>query len=240
MLINGIHIKMIATKKTTGTNFGIKDYWRMLIKRGPKLPFYYFLNAHLFDIIYKTDTHAWLPKEEHILTPENFEHGVLYMSSWTSEIKYTFNKVITLIEHPNDYTFLDIGCGKGKVVLVWNQLLQLYGINQKVVGIDYYKPFINIAERNHNKIFSNIGNFLEADATKLSYDQFGKNLIVYLYNPFNETILKSVISALSNYNTFIIYNNPVHSKTIEHNGFHIIFEHHGFHQNCQTKIFKNT
>ena len=59
----------------------------MAKSRGLKLPIKYFLENHLFDIINRTDTHRWLPKEYYKENLNNIDHGVLYMSSWTSILK---------------------------------------------------------------------------------------------------------------------------------------------------------
>ena len=64
-------------------NFGLKDYYKMLIRRGACLPITYFLECHLFDLIRGTDTHTWFPKELEKDTnwSVNCKDGVFYMSS---------------------------------------------------------------------------------------------------------------------------------------------------------------
>lgn len=218
--------------------FGLPDYWRMLSKRGPRLPVLYFLNAHLFDLLHRTDTHVWLPKEQYASRPENFEHGVLYMSSWTREIKRSFHALRALAGDLGMFTFVDIGCGKGKVVLLWQKLLARSGIRQTVYGIDYYPPFIATARENSGKMFSHPGNFLYADATTLDYSRFGKKLVVYLYNPFGEVILRKVLQRLKNADVFVIYNNPVHADVFPEFGYELVYEHAGLYPNSQTKIFR--
>ena len=219
-------------------NFGFADYWRMLVKRGPRLPLSYFLNTHLFDILNKTDTHVWLPKEKFKNAPENFEHGVLYMSSWTSEVKRSFETLAALTRGSDDFTFIDIGSGKGKVVLLWKQLLARTRSRQRTIGIDYYDAFIKTSTLNHQKMFGGPGEFLLSDATKLRYSSFGKKLIVYLYNPFNAEILGKVLRQIDNEEVFVIYNNPVHAGLLLDHGFALVSDHNGWHPNCQTKIYK--
>lgn len=218
--------------------FGLTDYWRMLAKRGPRLPILYFLNAHLFDLQHRTDTHVWLPKDRYESRPENFEHGVLYMSSWTREIKRSFNALRELADDLDTFTFIDIGCGKGKVVLLWRKLLARSGIRQAVYGVDYYPPFIRIAQENSRKMFSHSGNFLHVDATTLDYSRFGKKLIVYLYNPFGEVILRKVLHGVKNEDVFVIYNNPVHASVLHEFDYELIYEHAGPYPNSQTRIFR--
>ena len=45
-----------------------------------------FFENHLFDIVYGTDTHKWLPVEDYDFSIKNLKHGVLYMASWTSVV----------------------------------------------------------------------------------------------------------------------------------------------------------
>lgn len=217
--------------------FGPIDYWRMLLKRGMRLPINYFLNAHLFDLIHKTDTHTWLPKEAHIEKPPNFQEGTFYMTSWSSEIRRSFDALLERDLLNEDYVFMDIGCGKGKVCLTW-QLLDEKNSNKKatIIGIDYYEPLIDIARKNHLRVFRTEGNYSVADATSFDFKNTKKRLVAYLYNPFSESILKKVADNFPS-NTIVIYNNPVHSNTLTECGFEIIYEHSGWHQNTQTLIF---
>lgn len=224
--------------KKSQARFGLADYGRMLVKRGPRLPISYFLNAHLFDLQNRTDTHVWLTKDRYESRPDNFEHGVLYMSSWTSEIKRSFNALLTLADNLNTFTFIDIGCGKGKVVLLWQRLLARSGIRQTVYGLDYYEPFIKISQENSRKMFSHPGNFLHADATAFDYSRFGNKLIIYLYHPFGETILRKVLERVQNEEVFIIYSNPVHASVLPEFGYELVYEHLGPYPISQTRIFR--
>lgn len=217
--------------------FGLGDYVRMFCKRGIKLPWFYFLNAHLFDLQHQTDTHFWLRKEHYDTQPENFEHGILYMCSWTSAIQRSFQSTRALLKDFGERTFVDIGCGKGKVLLVWGLLLRRYKLSQKIYGIDYYEPLLDYARLNHQKIFGSSGNFILADAAQLDYGQvFGHKLLIYLYNPFDAALLHKVMLRMAEMDVVIIYNNPVHQHVLIDLGFTVIDEHKGFHPNLQTVI----
>lgn len=219
-------------------NFGLPDYWRMFKKYGPRLPLAYFLEAHLFDLIHKTNTHMWLPKDCYGSKPENHDHGVHYMSSWTKEITKSFNILRMLVDDFSGFTFIDIGCGKGKVVLVWQKLLNKYKCKQNVFGIDYYEPLILLARSNHRVLFTGPGNFIWADATTVDFSCLGKKLIIYLYNPFDKNILGNVLQKLLSMDVFVIYNYPLHASTFLDHGFELIHHRSGFHPNSQTMIFR--
>lgn len=218
-------------------SFGLLDYLRMFLKRGVRLPTYYFINAHLFDLIHKTDTHAWLSKDFYIEKPNNINNGSLYMTSWTNEIKRSFNYLYNsnLLDIP--YVFIDIGCGKGKACLTWRLLEKKFLRHfNRIIGIDYYEPLINIAKNNFINLFKNDGEFYFTDATNFNYSIFPSRLIIYLYNPFDESILEKVLEKLPTC-TIIIYNNPVHLFLFDDFRFKEIYCHKGWHVNLNTNIF---
>ena len=97
----------------------------MYKKYGIRLPIDYFLENHLFDLINKVDTHKRVLKEDYVDKPENLEAGVMYMSSFKSIIFKSLNFIFNTETFFNEYDLIDIGCGKGKVLLVWNDFLRI-------------------------------------------------------------------------------------------------------------------
>ena len=218
--------------------FGARDYWRMFRKRGIRLPISYFLNAHLFDIVHKTDTHTWVPKEKYETRPPNFDAGVLYMTSWTSEIKRTYNFLLRNDFLSDDYVFLDLGCGKGKVCLLWRLLERNNGREvADIVGLDYYEPLVEVARANHRTMFNEVGNFVVSDVTYFDLTQFGKRMVVYAYNPFNAEIVANVANRL-NPGSLFIYSNPVHGDVFNCSDFEKVFDHPGWHPTAHTIVFE--
>jgi hypothetical protein len=222
--------------------FGLLDYWKMLKKRGPRLPLAYFAEAHLFDIINKTDTHRWIPDASDSDGIPNSEHGHIYMCSWTSEIVRSFRLVHAFLGASfTDYNFIDIGCGKGKVVLCWERQLDKLGIKQNVYGVDYNEKLLSIASRNHQIMFHSNGNFLCRDATKIeTLNLSNGQVIIYLFNPFNSIMLQRLLGSIQTFKSVLIYNNPEHSGIIENAGYKTISRHDGFHPCCQTIVYSNT
>ena len=219
----------------------MKNYWMMFSSRGLRLPISYFFECHLFDIIHRSDTHNWLPKEAYEQEPPNFENGFAYMSSWTKEIKQNFAVAEALLGSSfPEYAFLDVGCGKGKVVLVWEKEIRKKNYNQFVAGIDYYAEFIGIAKNNYHKIFGGHGNFLCEDATNMNLTEFGNKIILYMYNPFDDVMLRTFMKKLERMKVLLIYNNPIYENVLREHGFTIVHERKGFHPNQHTVIFTNT
>lgn len=224
------------------SRFGAADYWRMYKTRGIKLPVNYFFQAHLFDLVHGTDTHSSAVSKADPGRTDMVNGAPLYRCSWTSEIKLAFDVLRENIGAQfEDYCFIDIGCGKGKVVLAWAMLLRRAQARQQLVGIEYDEPFVEAARRNqhimglHDDIV-----FIHEDATKIDYSRFGKKIIVYLYNPFYEKVLRQVIARLDALQPIIVYNNPVYEEALCEAGYERVFEKRGWHPNAHTVILRKS
>ncbi len=222
----------------TQPRFGMRNYWRMMLRRGPRLPLYYFFNSHLFDLRHGTDTHVWLPKEYYDSRPANLDHGAMYMGSWTYEIERAFRMLIPYIDRPDQFAFVDVGCGKGKAMLVWQRLVNRHHIHQKVIGVDYYERLTQIAATNYKLLFGSAASLIVSDATAIDYASFGPRLIIYMFHPFDGWVMERVLAKAKVGETFVIYNNPVHADVFETCGYSLLAEHRGFHENCHTMIFR--
>lgn len=218
--------------------FSIKDYFRMGKAKGIRLPIQYFFQNHLFDIIYGTDTHFRLDKKDYDEHPLAFESGVLYMSSVTAEIKNALNKVK---KHSGksffDFQFFDLGCGKGKSVLIYS-LLNSNKSKFKAVGIEYYKKLAETATLNSKIIGkSDDVTFANDDAREFKKYLNSEKIIIYLYNPFGSDVLKEVLQQCNNNEVYIIYTDPAHHTTIVSFGYKPVFSKTGLYPNRNTTIY---
>jgi SAM-dependent methyltransferase len=218
----------------------ILDYWRMYHARGLRTPVKYFLECHLYDLINKTETHRWLPKEDHDENPEGFEHSTCYRCSWTSVIRDAFRVTHEFLkEKMTEYTFVDVGCGKGKVLLVWRQECRRNGVDQKIFGVDYYRPFVETAKANYLKVYGQEPSIFLSNIANVETDVFGERNIAYLFNPFDEEMLDDFLCRFSKANSIIIYNVPVHFGLLSQHGYKKLYEKRGFHPQAHTMIFSN-
>ncbi|MDT0593856.1 class I SAM-dependent methyltransferase [Glaciecola petra] len=218
--------------------FGLKDYRAMHKAAGIRLPVAYFKNNHLFDLMNGTDTHSWIQKEDFIERPDNFEHGVLYMSSWTSVIRDSLSYLLDNAQLAvTDIALIDIGCGKGKVLCVWNKLLKKHP-DIPIIGLDYSQSLLNICTRNIKKLRAVNTRLFNEDATTMDFS-FDRNInVYYLYNPFDNKILQQFIKNINNKPCYVIYNNPVHKKTFTEHDFKLITEKKGWHPNASYAIYQ--
>lgn len=222
-------------------NDTILGYYKMWKARGWRLPIQYFFQNHLFDIIHKTNTHKRLDKNDYITKPESFDDGILYMSCPTNEIKLSLQFIEKkLFDKFKDYQFIDLGSGKGKSILVYLKYLKKKN-NYAPVGIEYYKPLVDIANDNSKIMGFKQGEYKFVNDSAEKFDQYleARDLIVFLYNPFGENILKPVIDRLCKHrDVYIIYIDPEHDKVVRGSGFKLIHCKTGHLPNRHVNIYK--
>lgn len=220
-----------------GGDIGFSEYPRMLRAGGPRLAWSVFREVHWFDLMNRTRTSGVVDPSEFGL--ERVPSGtVVYMASWTSVIRHQFRECREILG--DDFaraTFLDIGCGRGKVVLVWQAECRASGVAQRVVGVDFSPVLLADARRNAARMGASAIEFVEADATALRPDAFGQPLVIYLYNPFSAATLARVLALLGDRAAAIIYCNPQHGDIVRAAGFRVARETCGWHANLNSLLF---
>ena len=136
------------------------------------------------------------------------------------------------------FSFLDIGCGKGKVPIVWEEISQKKKMKLDIYGIDYSKKLIEIAENNFLELFKKKGNFICDDVTKLNFNKFSKKkFVIYLYNPFNEIVFLKLLDLLENFTVCIIYVHPTYEYILRSKNFNIKYQFTGNHPTENFSIY---
>jgi SAM-dependent methyltransferase len=102
---------------------------------------------------------------------------------------------------PKDRIFIDLGCGKGRGLILAHQA----GF-RRLIGVEFSSKLARIASRNlaHLKITAQI---VEQDAATFSFPR--KPSVIFLYNPFGPEVLREVIPQMYGY---ILYVNPQHPE----------------------------
>lgn len=115
------------------------------------------------------------------------------------------------------YTFYDIGCGKGRVLVMaslWNF--------KRVVGIEFSEHLVHIAVQNIRKFKAQHAcaadiEVVFCDATQYIFPD--EDALFFLFNPFKEDVMKKVLDNIRSSvqvgsNRYIIYHNPVLAPTL--------------------------
>jgi SAM-dependent methyltransferase len=198
------------------------------------------MDCHLFDLRYGTDTHLMVPKREMKVKSQHFKNSLMYMVSWTSVIIESLDFVKReLMTHESNYRFIDIGCGKGKVVLVARLQVFIDGDRSSYIGIDFDEKLIEIARDNSSHLFGDEGAFLHADIIDFDFKQLNSSLILFLYNPFDQDVLEKFLLKLKELSVIIIYVNPVHRHLLIGQGYISRTQNSDWHPNLTFEIFES-
>jgi SAM-dependent methyltransferase len=193
-----------------------------------------------FDLDWKVNTAPGLSRIAYRKI-QNLEKGHSYQASWTSEVRNSFN---WCRRHLKDdfqrFSFVDVGCGKGKVNLIWQQELLRHNLTQRNVGVDYYEPLLTIARNNWQIMFPKTkSEFYLGDAASYDFRRLGDQLIVYMFNPFSTMVLLEFIRNLKDWPTILIYNVPSCDQLVRASGFRCVDERRGTNQNQTTYTYRN-
>jgi SAM-dependent methyltransferase len=183
-----------------------------------------FLDRH-FDLAFGTETRTVVENDAltDVASP-NLSRGIRYEPTRA----LPFRRAVRAARIPADGGFVDLGCGKGRVLM----LAVLCGFRQ-VTGVDYSRTMCAAAEKNL-AIFrartqrSFRSRVIASDAADYAFTK--EDSVLYLFNPFDAVVLAAVIARLrrslerSPRTAWIIYHNPVWRSSIESTGE---FEHVG-------------
>lgn len=168
-----------------------------------------------FDWRHGTDTMSRLDQDTLDARSENQSHS----SSYGATKVGPFLRLLTQLDLPRDSNFVDIGAGKGRVLLMAAQ----YGF-RKVIGIEFAGRLCAIA-RNNVELFRRKHPLLspieviEADATEYSFH--AEDRVFFMYNPFDSFILAQVLDNLRRSleekprPVWLIYNTPKYHDVVK-------------------------
>ena len=177
------------------------------------------LTDHRFDRKYGTETSALVENANmRDVRSDNLARGIRYEPTRAAP----FRRVMRAARIPAAGSFLDIGCGKGRVCL----LAAEHGF-ARVIGIDYSRHLCETARANVERFQRRSGKSFEADIRAMDaagYVFNGDERVVYLFNPFDGEVLARVMEHLlaslrqEPREMWIVYHNPVWRGVIERSG----------------------
>ena len=140
-----------------------------------------------FDFRYGTDTSSKDKSVDPDVTSVTAVDAIRYAPTRARH----FHALMTDFEFPYGSVFVDVGCGKGKVLI----MAMGYPF-KRVVGIEFSSRLSDIAKENverycGKKSLNNIAVIHHRDV--VDYDIEPDENIFYLYNPFNERVMKRFI-----------------------------------------------
>jgi SAM-dependent methyltransferase len=176
------------------------------------------LDGH-FDTSFGTDTRGVIENRAQVdVESPNRARGIRYEPTRALPLR----QVLRSARIPTDGGFVDLGCGKGRGLIV----AILCGFTH-VTGVDYSPALCAVAESNllivrrrtKREFTSSVYAMDAADYAFASHDT-----VVYLFNPFDAVVLAAVLARLARSlekhprTVWIVYHNPVWRAVIEHAG----------------------
>lgn len=213
-----------------------------LTRRGPRRSFETLLSMAedaLFDLRLGTDTTAIIEQSAlDVLSPEHQAKAKPYVMTRARVLRRAFEHSTA----PRDKNFIDIGSGKGKVVIT----AALAGFKH-VIGIEFAPELVDIAQSNLAKVKQHLPpdttvEMVCADATRYMYGP--DDCVFFLYNPFAGAVMRGFCEQLAcslrmyPRKLWIIYADPAfidvmrsflplhESSRLTYGGFEIVFLNH--------------
>lgn len=148
------------------------------------------------------------------------EDGLPHIASDPDEFR---NAVDALNTDLSQFTFVDLGAGKGRALL----LAARHGF-RKIIGVEFSRELVEIAERNIRAAFSPASpaiSIIEQDAAM--YDLPADPIVLFMYNPFGPKTMEAVArrtraSLEKNPRPLrVLYLNPFHLEGWIETGFSV-------------------
>ena len=175
-----------------GLSRTVLDVAVLLIKAVGNKTGYHAEHDHAFDRRFGTDTAGKVEsKELGYVDKERQEQAIRYLPSPEGVTRWMLDNIG--IDH-SQYSFVDLGCGKGRVVLAAAQ----YPF-QSVLGVDLSMALTEVARRNvsifpaSSRMCGDV-RFLTVDATKVDYPD--SSFLLHLYHPFDANVTAAVLRNL--------------------------------------------
>ena len=135
-------------------------------------------------------------------------------TSWLLNLKRLYNLDKNL--EIKNYHFLDVGCGNGISLIYAYKKLQF----KSYLGFDFVPYYVDISKKNISNSISDKRQIIKIfNACASEYILEDKSYFVYMFNPFDDSIMKKFID--NNYNnlvknkSLIAYSNYIHLDTIK-------------------------
>lgn len=119
----------------------------------------------------------------------------------------------------DQYTFIDLGCGKGRALLMASDFPFT-----EIIGVEYIAELVATARRNLERYSSTAQQchsirVVECDAA--FFEPPAAPIVLFLYNPFDAVVLKQVLDRLGSSQShpalrhYMIYCDPEHRSVID-------------------------
>ena len=170
---------------------------------------------HPFDIAYKIETSGFVPVEK---IHADKALAALICPYGPSQPQ-TIRKALNAVGEVSDYTFVDLGCGKGRATVVATEF------NFKsILGVELSSDLSQIARANAAVVARDYPQRTPiqiAEANVVEYTYPSGKVVFFIYHAFGLELLSELIQQLEDRlssdpaHTFVVYYNAVHGNVLD-------------------------
>jgi len=175
------------------------------------------LAAHLFDWRHQVKTCGEEDPRELTVVGENALHAIPYIPTTPRSGRYMLRDLP--ISDVSNYTFIDIGSGKGRMLLLAAELPF-----RRIVGVEFASDLDALARRNVKAYRNPKQACLQIEPVHLDATQYDfppEPLVIYLFYPFKQSVMEPVMQNLNRSlaecprDVIVLYRNPVFSNVVD-------------------------
>lgn len=189
-----------------------------------------------FDFRYRTDTMRWTGLKDLDVLGGNKEHGVHYQPTQARKLRELFKKLAL----PTTYPFLDLGCGKGRVLM----LAAEHGFRQ-LIGVDFSQDLCRVATSNLSRYLKksrSVADYQIVHADAATYTISDSVCTIFMNNPFDAVVMRPVIELIKDSlkrhprKIYIIYVHPLCRYLFDNSEMFAVIAQHRFPQ-CEFLVY---
>jgi hypothetical protein len=179
---------------------------------------------HPFDVKYGTDTGGVVELGSLVLPDDCLTHAVRYQSAI---VEVFSNLLAQLPIRYQEFVFVDLGSGKGRALLLASNLPF-----KEIIGVELSPALHQIACRNieiyqESKQRCRLIRSICANAANTVFPD--ENLVIYLFNPFDEVVMKNVLRNIEDLlqrrlrPLYLCYLKPLCRKVFDQSNMLVVF-----------------
>jgi len=193
----------------------LRDSLRQGGLRGTLLRALAYVVDYWWDLKYHTDTFAWVAVERLGIDAQLQAHAQRYQPSQVVPLR----RLLRTLDIPPGKVLVDLGCGKGKVLL----LAAEFGFAE-VRGVEVSPVLCEIARNNcatYRQKTNTPTQFVIVQADARQYPLADDEEVFFLFNPFDAAFVEQVIRRIGTSlyrrkrKIWILYGYPIHRATVE-------------------------
>jgi SAM-dependent methyltransferase len=192
---------------------------------------------HPFDQIHGTDTSGLVPARDLVTGHPNDEHVTAYYAVAPSILRSLVErwKQTEPPHHITDYTFLDIGAGKGRAVLLASEFpfRQVIGVelNPAMAGVARSNTRLWRHEHASDPTAPAIAQIQVVEEDALNFSLPSTPTLIFLFHPFEDPVLKALLRRIETAfadrpgSSDILYVNAEHGAVLNrHPAFRLLWQ----------------